>query len=95
MTVPAVVPQPGDPHADREQAVLDAARTWRIARHSELDGVTFHRACKALDEAVAALNGELNREPVPPPSPEALERGRQIVARARAYSDARRPKGHP
>lgn len=76
---------------DREQAVLDAARTWRIARHGELDGITFHRACKALDEAVAALNGELDRDPVPPPTPQDLERGQQIVEQARAYAEARRP----
>lgn len=70
----------------RERAVLVAAKVWRIARHTEVDGATYHRSCKALDEAVAVLVGALDDEPTPPPTDEELEQGRALVRHAKELS---------
>lgn len=72
----------------RLKAVEAAAKVWRICRHEEISGDVFHRACVALSEAVAALNGDLDRPPVAPPSEEELEGGRELVRRAKAYSSS-------
>lgn len=72
---------------DRERRVIKAAKVWRTARHTEVCGGTYHQACRALDQSVAALIGELDGEPVPPPTEEDLRRSREIVKAAKARSE--------
>lgn len=77
-----------------EQAVIEAAKVWRaVRRDRQISGMTHHRACKALDEAVGHLIGELDREPVPPLTEAEMEEGREVVRRAIAYNEAARGSG--
>lgn len=84
---PLIAPTP------KERAVLTAAGIWHVARHSETSSMTFHHACKALSDAAADLFGELDRDPIAPPTEAELERGLEIVRRALAYSDGLRARG--
>lgn len=68
-------------------SVIEAAKVWRTCRRGPMSGGVFHRSCSALDDAVAAMIGELHRPPVPPPSAEELERGRALVVQATEFGE--------
>jgi hypothetical protein len=77
-----------------EQAVIEAAKVWRVVRRDrQISGMTHHRACKALDEAVGHLIGELDREPMPPLTEAEMEEGWEVVRHAIAYNEAARRRG--
>lgn len=64
--------------------VVRAARVWRTCRHGRVGGEVYHRSCRALDEAVAAFNGELDRAPIDPPTPDEIAASQAMTAKLRA-----------
>lgn len=68
--------------------LLAAAKVWRDARRGEISGGVYHYACKALDDAISAHLGLLDREPTAPPTEEEMEHGREAVRQSKAYSEA-------
>jgi hypothetical protein len=82
------------PAAPLVEQVITAARAWRAARMGPSTGGVFHQACGALSDAVAMLDGELDREPRQPPTADDLARSRELVKRLQALRDAQM-SAHP